>query len=61
MAAIRHAYQVFGWPVVETTMKDANAPARALVRRLGGVKTDRRLFPDGLERDVFQMPAAVAA
>jgi [ribosomal protein S5]-alanine N-acetyltransferase len=39
-------------------MKDDNAPARALVLRLGGVMTDRRQFPDGLERDVFQIPPA---
>ncbi|MBI3630888.1 MAG: GNAT family N-acetyltransferase [Candidatus Sungbacteria bacterium] len=56
VAAIHHAYQIFGWPVVETYMKDTNASARALVQRLGGIKTDRRLFPDGLERDVFQIP-----
>ena len=56
-AAIEHAYRVFGWPVVETYMKDDNAAARALVLRLGGIKTDRRVFPDGLERDVFKLPA----
>lgn len=57
-AAIGHAHRVFGWPVVETYMKDDNAPARALVLRLGGVKARRQLFPDGLERDVFQLPPA---
>lgn len=56
LAVIRHAYEVFGWPAVETCMKDTNAAARALVERLGGVKTGRRRFPDGLERDVFQIP-----
>jgi RimJ/RimL family protein N-acetyltransferase len=55
-AVIRHAYQVFGWPVVETYMNDTNEPARALVLRLGGTRADRRQFPDGLERDVFQIP-----
>ena len=61
MAAIRHAYLVFGWPAVETYMKDENVPARALVLRLGGFKIERRLFPDGLERDVFRLPQATAA
>ena len=56
-AVIKHAYRVFRWPVVETYMNDANEPARKLVLRLGGVKTGRRPFPDGQERDVFQIPA----
>lgn len=44
--------------VAERYMEDANGPARALVLRLGGIKVGRRQFPDGLERDVFQMPRA---
>jgi len=56
-AAIKHAYRVFRWPVVETYMNDTNEPARGLVLRLGGIKTGRRQFPDGLERDVFQIPS----
>lgn len=56
LAAIHHAYRAFGWPVVETYMEDTNGPARALVLRLGGIKAGRRQFPDGLERDVFQIP-----
>jgi [ribosomal protein S5]-alanine N-acetyltransferase len=55
-AAIRHACRDFGWPAVETYMNDTNQAARALVLRLGGVKVDRRMFPDGLERDVFRFP-----
>ena len=39
-------------------MEDTNGPARALVLRQGGIKTGRRQFPDGLERDVFQIPQA---
>ncbi len=54
-AAIDYAYRVFGWPVVETYMNDSNERARNLVLRLGGVKTRRQKFPDGLERDVFQI------
>ncbi len=56
IAAIRHAYRAFGWPIVETYMKDENTAARTLVQRLGGIKTDRRMFPDGQERDVFRIP-----
>ncbi|MGX1498893.1 ribosomal-protein-alanine N-acetyltransferase [Labrenzia sp. MBR-25] len=29
-AAIRHAYQVYGWPLVETHMKDDNEAAKSL-------------------------------
>jgi [ribosomal protein S5]-alanine N-acetyltransferase len=56
-AVIRHAYVNLGWARVETYMNDSNAAARALVLRLGGVKTGRRRFPDGLERDLFLLPA----
>ena len=55
-AAIRHAYDVFAWPSVETYMKDTNAAARALVLRLGGVRIGRPTFPDGLARDLFRLP-----
>lgn len=55
-AVIAYAYEVFGWESVETYMNDANAPARSLVLRLGGKNLGRRLFPDGLERDVFHLP-----
>jgi [ribosomal protein S5]-alanine N-acetyltransferase len=55
-AVVRHAYLQFRWPVVETYMNDTNASARSLALRLGGIKTDRRQFPDGMERDVFQIP-----
>ena len=60
-AAIAHAYSIFGWSTVETYMNDTNEPARALVRKLGGVKKGRHCFPDGLERDVFVLPAPSAA
>ncbi|HSW04963.1 GNAT family N-acetyltransferase [Aquabacterium sp.] len=56
LAAVAHAYGAFGWPSVDTYMNDANLPARALVQRLGGVRTGRQAFPDGLERDVFHIP-----
>jgi RimJ/RimL family protein N-acetyltransferase len=57
-AAVQHAYEVLGWPVVETYMNDDNEPARALVKSLGGQPARREIFPDGLERDVFVIPRA---
>ncbi len=61
LAAIRHAYYGFRWERVETYMKDTNEAARALALRLGGIKIDRRPFPDGLIRDVFLLPPPPAA
>ena len=61
LAVVRHAYRVFGWPAVETYVNDTNGAARALVLRLGGVKTGRPCFPDGLERDLFRIPEPPAA
>jgi RimJ/RimL family protein N-acetyltransferase len=61
VVAVRHAYDVFGWDQVETYMNDANNLARALVIRLGGVKTRRQAFPDGLERDIFRIPRPAEA
>jgi ribosomal-protein-alanine N-acetyltransferase len=57
-AAIAHAYRVFNWPAVETYMNDNNQAARSLALRLGGVKIARRVFPDGLERDLYRVPDA---
>jgi RimJ/RimL family protein N-acetyltransferase len=57
-AAIAHAYDVFRWPTVQTYMKDENVAARALVESLGGVRTGRQKFPDGIERDVYLLPRA---
>ncbi|MCG8414242.1 MAG: hypothetical protein MI746_08485 [Pseudomonadales bacterium] len=37
-------------------MNDDNTAARKLVEKLGGMKTERRKFPDGLSRDVFTVP-----
>lgn len=61
LAAVAYAYAAFRWESVETYMNDTNESARALVLNLGGTKTDRRLFPDNLERDVFHIPAPTAA
>lgn len=56
LAAVRHAYQSFGWREVRTYMNDDNLAARALAQSLGARKTGRQTFPDGLERDVFLIP-----
>ncbi len=55
-AAIHYAYDRLGWNSVETYMNDNNTAARALTERLGGKRVDRRMFPDGLGRDVFVLP-----
>jgi len=55
-SAIRHAYDHYGWPQVETHMNDDNHAARGLVRKLGGEQITRELFPDGLERFVYMLP-----
>jgi RimJ/RimL family protein N-acetyltransferase len=55
-AAVHHAYTSFGWSQVQTYMNDTNEPAKALVLRLGGQSTDRQLFPDGLERNIYLIP-----
>lgn len=36
-------------------MKDENAAARALAIKLGGEIIAREIFPDGIERDVFEI------
>ncbi|WP_226643641.1 GNAT family N-acetyltransferase [Microbulbifer variabilis] len=56
LAAINHAYTNFQWDSVETYMNDNNVPARSLVERLGGIKINRIQFPDGLYRDIYQLP-----
>ena len=55
-AAIDHAYIKFKWSSVETYMNDDNIAARSLVEKLGGKKVDRKVFPDGLSRDIYQLP-----
>ncbi|PAJ70616.1 GNAT family N-acetyltransferase [Pseudoalteromonas sp. NBT06-2] len=55
-AALLHAYNEFNWDIVETYMNDENIAARALVEKLGGKKTRRECFNDGLSRDIYQIP-----
>ncbi len=54
MAAIDYAYNQLHWSSVETYMNDDNVAARNLTIKLGGTKTRRMKFPDGLERDVYK-------
>lgn len=55
-AAIRHAYDSYGWPLVETHMVDSNQAAQKLVRKLGGQEIARETFPDGQSRTVYRLP-----
>jgi len=44
-AAISHAYDDYGWDLVETHMDDRNTGARALVERLESRVMSREMFP----------------
>jgi [ribosomal protein S5]-alanine N-acetyltransferase len=55
-AAVRFGYRTLGWPLVETHMNDSNEAARQLAVKLGGKVIAREAFPDGLERDVYELP-----
>ncbi len=59
-AAIAFAHDTLGWPAVETHMRDENTGARRLAERLGGRKTRRETFPDGVTRDIFTLPRRAA-
>ncbi len=56
VAAIAFGYDVLGWDLVETHMNDDNLPARKLVERLGGKMIARETFPDGVTRNVYELP-----
>ena len=58
-AALLHAYNEFEWELVETYMNDENIAARSLVEKLGGKKTRRESFNDGLDRDIYEIPKPV--
>jgi ribosomal-protein-alanine N-acetyltransferase len=60
-AAIAFGYDTLGWPSVETHMRDENLPSRRLAERLGGKIVRRDVFPDGIARDVFELPHPGAA
>ena len=55
-AVLDWAYRDLGWDVVETHIRDENAPARKLAERLGAHVITRQTFPDGITRDVFAVP-----
>lgn len=40
-------------------MNDENVAARNLVEKLGGQKTGRKSFNDGLSRDIYKLPKPV--
>lgn len=56
VAVIRFGYDVLGWDLVETHMNDDNQPARRLVERLGGTVIAREAFPDGVTRNIYELP-----
>lgn len=60
-AVIDWAYTALGWPQVETHMRDENAAAHALAKRLGGSVDRRETFPDGVTRDVYVLPERAPA
>ncbi|MFK7941586.1 MAG: GNAT family N-acetyltransferase [Paracoccaceae bacterium] len=53
---IAYAYDTLHWSHVETHMRDENASAHAIAKRLRGVFDRRSTFPDGFTRDVFRLP-----
>ncbi len=57
--AIQFAHTAFQWDPVQTYCADSNEPARALIARLEGVQVDRKVFPDGETRNVYQFPRSV--
>lgn len=61
VAALRHAYEQFGWDEVQTYTKDENLAARRLVERLGGQVLRREVFPDGVARFLYRLPRPAAA
>lgn len=60
-AVIDWAYSMLGWSQVETHMRDENAAAHALAKRLGGSVDRRETFPDGVTRDVYVLPEITSA
>lgn len=55
-AALSWARETLGWSNVETHMDDRNEPARRLALKLGGSIVAREIFPDGRERNIYEMP-----
>ncbi len=56
-AVLSYAYEERNWGSVETYMNDENIAARSLVEKLGGIIVNRQLFPDGLSRNIYKIPA----
>jgi RimJ/RimL family protein N-acetyltransferase len=56
LAVIGFAVNTLGWDHVETHMNDDNKAAYKLMSRLGGQLITREVFPDGVPRNVFQLP-----
>jgi RimJ/RimL family protein N-acetyltransferase len=54
-AALNYAYEQLNWDSVQTCMNDENVGAHALAKKLGGVVSQRKVFPDGITRDVYKL------
>ncbi|MFV0293938.1 MAG: GNAT family N-acetyltransferase [Paracoccus sp. (in: a-proteobacteria)] len=59
-AVLTWAHDALGWEYVETHFRDENTPARRLTESLGGMKICRQTFPDGIDRDIYAIPAPPA-
>ncbi len=55
-AAIAFGYGLLKWELVQTHMLDENLAAKALVLSLGGQVIARETFPDGFDRDIYELP-----
>lgn len=57
-AVLAWARDRLGRKVVETHFRDENTAARRLTEALGGARTRRETFPDGIARDIYTIPTA---
>ncbi len=56
IAVIDFGYETLQWDSVQTYFKDENTAAKLLVQSFGGVCIARATFPDGVDRDVYELP-----
>ena len=55
-AVIAFGYENLNWDTVRTYMNDENKAAQRLAQKLGGTVLARESFPDGLERNIYELP-----
>ena len=56
IAAIAFGYDDLGWSIVEAPMNDDDLAAKPQVQRLGRAIILRETFPDGITRDLYELP-----